>query len=128
MKKPGTPMPLNRSETAVSKGSKGSKASALLTSGQLNLNTSSFYFLKGFLMREMSRVRGIRHNKDDTQNHACKSLEISATRFHCNLSGYPVFRNYFPLYVLMPNNSMFVKGIRSHLKIQSLEAKDEQWL
>lgn len=28
----------------------------------------------------------------------------------------------------MPNNSVFVKGVQSLLKIQSPEAKDEQWL
>jgi len=51
MKKPGAVMALSRSQIAVAKGSKGSKASALLTSGWLNVNARSFCFLRSFPMK-----------------------------------------------------------------------------
>lgn len=55
-------MPLNRSGIAVSKGSKGSKASALLPSGLLNLIQAAFLFSGAFYWRELSKIRGICQN------------------------------------------------------------------
>lgn len=56
---------------------------------------------------------GMCYNKEETHNDACKSLEIFVNRIQWNLSSYPVSRNHFALYTLMPGDCMLVKGTES---------------
>lgn len=53
----------------------------------------------------------------ETQNNSCKSLRDTF---------YKISRK--SLRLSMPNNSMFIKAVQSHLKIQVLEEKYEKQL